>query len=654
MQAGKKAGFQTDINGLRGVAVLLVVLYHFNIGLLGGGFIGVDIFFVISGYLMTKIVWSGVSRGQFSYIGFLYRRGTRIFPALFALVLALLLLGAFLLPPPDLASLARQAVQALIFNSNNYYAAQQGYFSAGIDDRWLLHTWSLSVEWQFYMIYPLIILLGMAAMRAVPEQKKRAGLLAFLSLVALASFAYCQSIDNELSFFSVLARCWQMLAGGMVFLLASREGPAPRFALAFSYLGTLLLIVSVAVVKYLNLESSWPGYFALLPVLGTCLVLFSRYEYNRLLGNAVMQRLGDASYSIYLWHWPVVIALTVTGLLEGQPKASKVGGFVLSLILGYLSYRFVEPVRRLKTLPQWSGLGRLVGAGAVLAGAAFLFLSSGGLAFRVNDGAALERLQLAEASHTYDPACENEGELSDRFCLINKGQPGKKILVIGDSHAGHLYAWFQKNSRVDTTFFVKSGCPAIIGFELAAKYRNCHGYAEKAFALAVSGTYQKVIISENWTGFGNDSDGICRYTDKSCITPAAAKNGVQPVAQLRQTIEQLMAAGIDVAVVDATPYFHFNVPRKLWRDQYWFGKSEQDFASTAFFEKNADYDKLFADLQQQQHFRLLSFRPQLCKNQRCAIYDASSKTAIYKDQDHFNPAWVRDHGEILQAYVNGS
>lgn len=650
----KKAGFQTDINGLRGVAVLLVVLYHFNIGMLKGGFIGVDIFFVISGYLMTKIVWSAVDRGQFSYIGFLYRRAIRIFPALFAVVFFLLLLGTFLLPPPDLGSLALQSMQALIFNTNNFYAAQQGYFATGIDDRWLLHTWSLSVEWQFYMIYPLIILLAAGLIRRLPTQRTQACLTGFLGLLAVASFAYCVGTDSESSFFSVLARCWQMLCGGLVFLLMGRSAGAPRHAQWYSHAGISLIALTLFLVKYLDLEGGWPGYFALLPVLGTCLVLFSRYEYSRILGNGLLQKIGDASYSIYLWHWPVVIALTITGLLNTSPKPAKLGGLLLSLALGYASYRFVEPVRGIKALPQRGGLWRLLSAGAALGAIAAAVMASGGLAFRVQDGATLSRMEIAEASHTYDPACENEGRRIDRFCQINGTLAGEKVLVIGDSHAGHLYAWFQKHSRVNTTFFVKSGCPVIIGFERTGKYRDCHEFAEKAFQLAASGTYKTVIISESWTGFGNDSDGICRYAASGCIALAAGGSGISPVAQLRQTIEQVLAAGVSVAIVDATPYFDFNVPRKLWRDQYWFGKSDADFSSTAFFDKNAGFDQLFSALKTQPNFHLLSFRPQVCKKERCAIYDSASKTAIFKDQDHFNPTWIQDHGQIFLPFVSGT
>lgn len=649
-QSTRKSGFQTDINGLRGVAVMLVVLYHFNLGVFKGGFIGVDIFFVISGYLMTKILWGALANDSFSYIGFVYRRAIRIWPALFAMVFMLLLLGAFLLPPADLSSLAIQSAHALVFNSNNFYAAQQGYFSSAIDNRWLLHTWSLAVEWQFYMIYPVIMFLAWQVFGSRPQRNLYLSLL--LLCIALASFIYCVRSDNETSFFSVIARCWQMLAGGLVFMLAKNRPLPQQHGRACSYLGILVIVFTVFLLKFLALESQWPDAYALLPVLGACLILYSSYEHSLVLSNRLMQKLGDASYSIYLWHWPIVIALTITSVLYEQPKLAKIAGVALSLVLGYASYTLVEQLRAIKVAPLGKGLVSLIAAGAVLVGASFIIVQSGGLMFRVPDQENLLRLQAADASITLDPACSNTASNdADIFCYINKNAPGDKVLVIGDSHAGHLYSWFQSNSRVNTTFFVKPGCPMIIGFERPGKYHNCHGYAEKAYRLATSGVYKTVIISQNWTGYTRDSSELCRYTGNSCTPITASKNTLPPEQQMKQTLEEILDKGVTVALVDSTPSFTVNIPRKLWRDQYWFGKSTDTLPVGDFFEKNKGYDQLFSDLKRHPNFHLLSFRPQICQEKRCKIYDEDSKMAIFKDYDHFNPEWMRKNGQIFLPFT---
>ena len=456
----KTTALQNDIAGLRAISVLMVVLYHFNWTVLGAGFVGVDIFFVISGYLMTRIIVEGLAAGDFDYFTFLLKRALRIFPALYALVAALLLAGAALLPPSDLDNLAHQCLRAIFFTSNNYYAAQQGYFSQGIDDRWLLHTWSLSVEWQFYMLYPAIIWAGLRLGRLGGAQHQYRWLGVFLLAVALASLALCVASSNQDAFFSVLTRSWQMIAGGLAYL--SRDARALRRwrGPALSYAGLLVIAASVWSVQALGLKAAWPGYHALLPVAGASLLLAARYEGNPLLNNPAMQALGAWSYSIYLWHWPVVIALNITGVMTDAPKLAKLAGIALSLALGYLSFRYIEPVRRLRAAGALPGALKLAGAGALLSLTTLAYQATGGLALRAADPTLFDQVRSAARAHGYPPECENPGPVNDRVCQLNAGAGGERVLVLGDSHAGHLYPWYTRHSRLDTTFYVKSGCPS--------------------------------------------------------------------------------------------------------------------------------------------------------------------------------------------------
>ncbi|MBC7489101.1 MAG: acyltransferase [Glaciimonas sp.] len=282
---------RNDINGLRGISVLMVVFYHFNIGILKGGFVGVDVFFVISGFLMTKIIYSGLDRGNFNYFEFVKRRAFRIFPVLYFLIFILLFCGAFFLSPIDLSSLSEQVFHALIFDSNKYYGAKTGYFSEGIDDRWLLHTWSLSVEWQFYLMYPVLLWLCLKVTKSKNAINNERNIFIALLICTAASLAYCLFGDVRNAFFSVLTRSWQMLAGGLVFMVGIRYA-TEKYASLLSYLGLLLIFSSVVMVKILSLESRWPGYYAILPVIGTCTILYSRFQGNLLLKNPFIQYLG--------------------------------------------------------------------------------------------------------------------------------------------------------------------------------------------------------------------------------------------------------------------------------------------------------------------------------------------------------------------------
>jgi len=278
MNDQKKITFQNDINGLRGISVLLVVLYHFKIGIFGGGFIGVDIFFVISGYLMTKIIFSAMLRGDFNYFNFISKRAFRIIPALFFLIFFLLLVGYFFLPPSDLNGLAKQSLQSIVFNSNNYFASLQGYFNAGADDTWLLHTWSLSVEWKFYMLYPAVLWLCFFINNAVCRSGDQRVSYALLTVVFILSLTYCIFQDSQNAFFSTPTRGWEMIAGGLAYLVVSRNVNATWYRAALSYSGVVVILIAAVVVKRFGLETLWPSYFALLPVLGACMILLASYE----------------------------------------------------------------------------------------------------------------------------------------------------------------------------------------------------------------------------------------------------------------------------------------------------------------------------------------------------------------------------------------
>ena len=647
MQAMAKSAFQKDINGMRGLSVLMVVLYHFNLRIAGGGFIGVDIFFVISGYLMTKIIVSGMVAERFSYIDFVLRRATRIFPALVCLIAALLLAAYFWLAPSDLHTLSEQAVRALYFNSNNYFAAKQGYFDQGADDNWLLHTWSLSVEWQFYMLYPPIVWAFYALARRVAPARPHGVLAALMAATAAASLAYCVAIDSGAAFFSVMARSWQMLAGGLVYMaLRARKGP-PRHAALLSYGGCAVVLLSLVLVKRFSLEAVWPGVFALLPVLGGCMILLAAYEGNLLLDNVVVQKLGSWSYSIYLWHMPLVMALTMTGLLATQPRLSQVGGMALSLLLGYLSFRFIEPVRFLKqagTLKSYMVLGA---GGAATAAVAVLALQTGGFLFRVDQPQVYRDLRQAQQTATYDPTCENSGRARSRFCHVNAALPGKKILVMGDSHAGHLYAWFSAHSAVNTTFFVKSGCPLIEGYERVGTHQECAAFAKRAFELAGSGAYDTVIISQNWTGFGPGAAGICALGAGACVPVNQLPEPRAVLRSVERSLRGLLDKGVHVAVLDATPSFSTSAPKRIERELFWHGKFDAGADSAGFVAANRDYDALFRSFEGRPGFTLLSLRPQLCDGHRCLAYDSAARLSIYKDRDHFNPAWLVNNGAIF-------
>ncbi|PNK60217.1 acyltransferase family protein [Psychrobacter sp. FDAARGOS_221] len=321
--------FRTDINGLRAVAVVAVVLFHFNPAWMPGGFAGVDVFFVISGFLMTSIIFRGLENQNFLLSKFYMARANRIVPALAALCIALLIFGWFYLIPLDYKVLGRHVASSIGFFSNFTYNNEAGYFDTASHQKWLLHSWSLSVEWQFYIIYPLLlVLLGKFFSLQVLKR--------LILASAIVGFAYCIYASYKTpdsAYYLLPSRAWEMMVGGIAYLY-----PITVLHRYKKYAQWIGLAAVTGSYLFISAENAWPGYLALFPVIGTFLIIQSQREDGLISRNALAQKLGAWSYSIYLWHWPLVVAIYYFDL----PKYSIFIGILLSVGLGYLSYHFIE------------------------------------------------------------------------------------------------------------------------------------------------------------------------------------------------------------------------------------------------------------------------------------------------------------------------
>jgi peptidoglycan/LPS O-acetylase OafA/YrhL len=339
--------FRADINGLRAYAVLFVVFYHFSISQIAGGFVGVDMFFVISGYLMTKIIVSKYQKGTFSFREYYLARSVRIIPPLLVLCLLLVIFGWFFLFSFEYKPLLKHVMSSIGFFSNITYLRENGYFEIGSESKWLLHTWSLSVEWQFYLIYPIIVVV-LSKFKSGTILKPAIIFLAFISFFLCVYLSYSNVTS---AFFNLYARAWEMLAGGIVFFLSGSLLKSDKIKFRLEAVGWILIFSSVFL---LTSNLVWPGWFALMPVLGTCFIIFSGRSNSIFLSNKGVQWLGKISYSVYLFHWPIVVAL------KTYSKTSlnwSIFGIFLSIILGWVSFELIE--RRLtKKISRFSLLGK--------------------------------------------------------------------------------------------------------------------------------------------------------------------------------------------------------------------------------------------------------------------------------------------------------
>lgn len=480
---------RTDIQGLRAVAVLAVMLFHFNPNWLPGGFVGVDVFLVISGYLITYILLGRKAQPDYRLGGTLYyfytNRLKRIAPAYFAMLVLVSLLAAVLFLPQDLAIYKKGLNQATWFNSNHYFAGFGDYFAPANHEQPLLHTWSLAVEIQFYLLAPFLVLLLPA--RAL--QWLLAALL--IGLTAMAEYRLRILGIQQETYYSLYPRLPAFFAGSLVALWMRTAGGG----YGKPWLGSLGLALVVSSSTAQPLLGPFPGVLALLPVAGAALILLRRAQgpAGQLLASKPMVWLGELSYSLYLWHWPVLALLRY---YTGSPVLDMPFSLlfiVLTVLLATLSYYAVEtPLRAHHTrLKQVLGYGLLAGT-ALGTGHAMASISQ-----------ALSPAPLPIEYRRYaDPTTICHGQIVGD-CLKGDLNSHKEVLVLGDSHAAMLSLFFDQlgnelsfKARVITG----SSCVTIPGFDYQRlpewAHKPCLAQIEQAQRHLPSA--KVIFLAANW------------------------------------------------------------------------------------------------------------------------------------------------------------
>ncbi|MDR3694493.1 acyltransferase family protein [Mucilaginibacter sp.] len=422
--------FRYDINALRSVAVISVLLFHLKVPYCSGGFIGVDVFFVISGYLMTRIIFDGIEKNEFSILNFWNKRIKRIVPALLFLTLVITIVGYFFYLPNEYNINEKNATSSLLFYSNISYWKNVGYFEPASENNIFLHTWSLSVEWQFYIIYPIIIW----SLFKLLKKKQYV-----VTLIAVSTFLLCGLAifwtykSATASFYLLPTRIWELMAGGLALVVEKKFVVQNKWALICCYAAIFLSTV------FLNDSVLWPGEYTLIPVIATCGIIVLKQSSNAILQNSAVQLTGRISYSLYLWHWPLIVFARYMGF---QFNAITVIGIIaLSFLIAYLSYTFIESIKLKTSIPIILILAVLALSTNMLSNFNPNFKA------KILDMADYKKKHNREIKEQFSTDCcfvVNNG--SDEFnkfkrrdCLkIDSTQ--KNILLLGDSHAASLSA----------------------------------------------------------------------------------------------------------------------------------------------------------------------------------------------------------------------
>lgn len=500
MGAAQAIGYRADIDGLRTVAVLSVFLFHIDFSWLPGGYTGVDIFFVISGFLITRIIASDIERGTFSLRWFYVRRIRRILPVFYTVTVVTMLAGFVLLLPGDLRAFLSSVRHAVLFVANIYFSKETDYFDIAADEKPMLHIWSLSIEEQYYFIWPLLLLLFYTVGHSVFKQSKRMSQPATLWLTfvfIVAGFLYAQTAltanPAAVKYYFVLqTRFSELMIGSLIALLPMHRN---RTALrVFGYIGAGLIIIGF---MSLDKDSLFPGFNALYPCVGAALLIYSGQEeggrltaVHRALGLPAMAFVGLLSYSIYLWHWPILAYMRYVYGSYSLPGAWVVVAVALTFALAFLSYHYVERNTKTATFSFRK---------AFLA----VFLVPALLILATTYGLQKVRPVVAPSDELRNYGTDVCHGSFDKQCIRGDREQSPTVLMFGDSHAAML------NSFVDVVgthegwaanVVTSSSCSPVFGYDetVLAVWAHEPCSALKDFVANHYADYDAVLIASLW------------------------------------------------------------------------------------------------------------------------------------------------------------
>ncbi|MDB4142971.1 acyltransferase [Akkermansiaceae bacterium] len=564
--------YRPEIDGLRAIAVLAVVMFHAGFGC-PGGYVGVDVFFVISGFLITSLIWKDLENGKFTFADFWERRARRIVPALVVMTLVTLIVGWFLLLPSDYASLGKASASQAIFAANIHYWLDSGYFTGAAEEKPLLHTWSLAVEEQFYLIVPFLLWGGFHFRGWLRSRGAILSLLIVGCVLSLAMSIYGVMHHPSAAFYLLPTRAWELLLGAIVaFLPYSNRFHNRRLACeSVSFLGLVLILASVFLYTS---ETPFPGLAAVAPVFGACLLIWSNMrkdgDTKTVVGRVLSLRpvvfIGLISYSLYLWHWPL-LAYSKYWTYGPLSWTYRLGMVVLAFILAVCSWRFIETPFRKKIIggtrkSAFTFAGISLGVVFMISG---LIIVSGGIRERWSD--VVLKYESAAKSEGDNEVCEYNGLVkfgAGRAQFVAIGAKSEvfapEVLLWGDSHAACLSPainqLLQAKGRQGVISTSPATAPLIGWYAHHRRYRvgkSAIKKNDKIYDFIKHYKIKHVILSARWP----------EYIDYDPNSIEGGSEGLNFRMAMLRTIHLLVEAGAQPWVLLDVPNHHFHVPKAL-------------------------------------------------------------------------------------------
>ena len=657
--------FRKDIEGLRGIAVLLVVLYHAGVPGFSGGYVGVDVFFVLSGYLITGILAAEVARTGTLDLGRFYaRRVRRLLPGMAVLLIVVTAFAFVFYAPMEQRSIAATATATAAYVSNFLFAeGATNYLAGAAEANPLLHTWSLSVEEQFYFFWPLLVLLGLAGFRrrdGVEISYRR--LMWVMAAVCIASFALTLylmgSLRGHWAFFSSPTRAWEFAIGGLGALLPRlsvdglrrgriRFGSLDEVPVAARALGWAGLAAILAAGVFYDARTPFPGWAALLPALGTIFALRAGTARTdtpmaRILALRPLQEMGRLSYSWYLWHWPVLVFAAGLEFTEihDLPSLYRFALVVLSLGLAEASYRFVEnPARHQRWVSATSRRSLILGA---LLTAFSVSLGLGWHRVTIQSGSSpahtLFSAAAADITPLYSSDCHASlEETAVAGCVFGPKDATRTIALFGDSHAVQwepALSVLLEKKRWRLYTFTKSGCPAPdiehVSPSLGRIYSECLQWRRDALSQIQQLRPDMAIVASAY-GYGGVSVDEWR-------------------GGLERTLDILRSSVGTVFVLNDTPRPNFGVPaclsRNVWRQPNAAFREKE----VCTFELGDDLQIAISDVERStaakfENARFIDLNDNICGEGLCPVQ--RDGVIVYRDSNHLTASFARSLAPAL-------
>ncbi|MDB5577998.1 MAG: acyltransferase [Bradyrhizobium sp.] len=628
--------YRSDIDGLRAVAVISVILFHAGIASVSGGFVGVDVFFVISGYLITKILLDDTS-----IVRFYQRRARRIIPALSVVLVVVLGAGLLLFLPHDLVDLSRSVEATLLFFSNILFWRKAGYFATETELWPLLHTWSLGVEEQFYIFFPLFVRLF-----AFLRRPYFIALMVLVAVVSLWSAAFSIShLKPVIAFYMAPTRAWELLVGS---ILVSARVPAAKSYAARSAIALAGLAGIIIPVLLYTPETSFPGLTALPPVIGCALLLYAGegggHLLSRPLGWGPVRGVGLISYSLYLWHWPVLAFARYVAVRPLVPLETA-GAVLLAFVLAIVSWRYVERPFRRGFSDRTIWLLSLAVSLAIL-GAAALVVSARGLPARFP--AKIVALNEASGETWRCPVTSFISFGSFYACPIDlpSGRVADADVVLwGDSHA-QMYVPALRAALGDRHAILvnANGCAPVA--EDAAT-PDCGAIQRANYAMIRALPAKTVILAQNWPQY-RDEAGARLGRD-----PLPEERYQDALKRLRTLVGGLRAAGKRVVLIGPVPLPGYDLASVTSRDLLFHGEIKTPVAVTrqSYLLEETNILNVMDNLARDPQVRIIRVDQKACDRATCSyIIDGQ---AIFADYGHYTTAFSGSLAPLFRESIDG-